>query len=547
MIGRRNKIVLYYPQFADERLGLPSGKDLLPLPLLTIAAWPKADGYEVVLIDGNLYSKDEAHRRVLEACEGALIYGTSGILGYQVADGFECSQKVKARHPGITSIIGGWFASTMPEMQLATGLYDAVAFGQGEITFREFVKAVDAGEPLENVAGLGLWRDNQLVRTAHRTVVGWNELLNCPWDLIDFDVYREQQMQQRAYRVVERLPRPPNIPAPKPYVGIAYYSSFGCPEPCTFCCSPGFTGLRWKSMPAQRMLDDIEELSQRWKFDIVRFHDANWGVMEKRSLEFAEGKLARGLDFQYLPMWQAFSIKRYKPTTLDLMAQAGMYIAIIGGEAGTDEMMRKIGKHTFGDDNFDAAMEMSKRGVDVWLTYIIGYPNETEESMLGTLDQARRVRAFVPGAHPAVWPYRPIPGTPMYQEALDLGYRPPQSLHGWGTIGEYHLDETWPDKIPAEILRKREIFQHYATLSHGLARGHVGWWEKRALARLQRNDFRFARVEAKAFDLYNRVSRKLAGRKLDTEETWESGDGAYVERGMTPRRKWAVRAVGSPR
>lgn len=127
MIGRKKKIVLYFPQHADERYGLSSDKDLLPLSLLTIAAWPLADGYEIVLIDGNLYAQQDAHRRVVEACEGALIYATTGILGYQVADGYLCSQKVKARHPKIASIIGGWFASTMPELQLASGLYDAIA------------------------------------------------------------------------------------------------------------------------------------------------------------------------------------------------------------------------------------------------------------------------------------------------------------------------------------------------------------------------------------------------------------------------------------
>jgi hypothetical protein len=33
-------------------------------------------------------------------------------------------------------------------------------------------------------------------------------------------------------------------------------------------------------MPADRMLDDLCGLHERWKFDTVRFYDANWGVME---------------------------------------------------------------------------------------------------------------------------------------------------------------------------------------------------------------------------------------------------------------------------
>jgi anaerobic magnesium-protoporphyrin IX monomethyl ester cyclase len=508
MIVRKKRIVLYHPQFADASLGETSAKDVLPLSLLTIAAWPLADGYEVVLVDGCLYPQEEAHRRVLEACEGAMLYGTTGMLSFQVADGVLCSRKVKARLPHLPMFIGGWFASVVPELQLETGLYDAVALGQGEITFREIVQAVDAGEPLDAIPGLALRRDGRITYTPHREVVGWDRLLNCPWHLIDFDIYREQQIRDRARRPVERLPRPPSIPEPEPFVGIAYFGSFGCPEPCAFCCSPEVTGMRWKAMPAERMLDDIEELCGRWRFDVLRFHDANWGVSEKRMREFAEGKLARGLRFQYFPMMQSFSVLRSKPATLDLLAESGLYVAQIGAEAGSDEMMRQIGKHTSGDDNLDAAVELDRRGVTTWLTYIIGYPDEGVDSMLATLDQARRIRAACPLSHPAVWPFHPIPGTPMYRRALELGFVPPKTLEQWGSFNQYHLEATWPGRIPALVWRRRKLFQHLATLSHGLARGRIGWWERRAIGRLRSGNLRFASLEAKAFDLWQGLGRR---------------------------------------
>ena len=532
MIERRKKIVLYSPQLADERNGVPSGKDVLPLSVLTVAGWPIADGYEVELIDGNLYSQAQAHARALEACEGALVFGTTGILGYQVADGFLCTTKVRERFPKLATIIGGWFASCAPELQLRTGLYDAVCLGQGEITFRDFVRAVDSGSSLEQIPGLALLSDGPdggIHYTAHRQVVGWDQLLNCPWQLIDFEEYRTRQLDQRGGgRLAERLPRPPGVPAPKPYVGMAYFASFGCPEPCTFCCSPGVTGQRWKAMPAERMLDDIEELSERWDFDVLRFHDANWGVSEKRVREFCEGKLARGLRFEYFPMMQAFSLLSYKPRVLDLLAESGAYVVNIGGEAGTDAMMEQIGKHTQGDDNLDAARELDQRGIATWMTYIIGFPGETEESMLGTIDQVRRIRAACSHSHPAVWPYRPIPGTPMYEATLASGYVPPATLLDWGRTADYHLN-TWNGRIPRYILKRRQIYQHLATLSHGLARGKVGWWERRAKQRLESGNFRLAAIEPKLFDVYTRATRTLTGSSVGTERAWVSGSGETGE------------------
>ena len=129
---RAKKIVLYQPQQVDSKLGPDSSKDLLPLELMPISAFPLRDGYEIVIIDGSLYPPEEAHRRAVEACEGAMMYATTGILGYMVTDGFAASSKVKERHPKLPMFIGGWFASVRPELQLTTGLYDAVVLGQGE-------------------------------------------------------------------------------------------------------------------------------------------------------------------------------------------------------------------------------------------------------------------------------------------------------------------------------------------------------------------------------------------------------------------------------
>ncbi|MCY3001951.1 MAG: radical SAM protein [Planctomycetota bacterium] len=508
----KKKIVLYQPQQVDSTIGPPCSGDMLPLEMLTIAAFPDKEGYEIVIVDAHLYEQDEAHRRLLEACEGAFLYATTGILGFMVTDGFRATSKVKQRFPKLPSIIGGWFASVRPELQLATGLYDAVVLGQGEHAFRDVVQAIDAGTSLETIPGLALWRDGQVIKTEKRGVVGWDGVHNCAWHLLDIAPYRDRQLQQGSHKHILRMPTPPAIGSRKPYFGITYFSSYGCPEPCTFCCSPIVTDRRWKAMPADRMLDDLQDLQQRWGFDTVRFHDANFGVLQKRTKDFAEGLLARDMKMWWNAFIETHSILSYKPDVLDAMAKAGMYVAEIGAEAGTNEMMKRIGKPIKDDDNIAAAVEMDKRGVCASVTYIIGYPGEGPESMIATIDQCRRLHVAAPLARPTVWPYRPIPGTAMWDEAISLGYQPPQKIEEWGSIGEYHLEETWPGKIPPHVAERRKLYQHYVTLSYGLARGKIGFWERRAESRLRDNNWNFGVLEARAFDVYNRIERKLFPR-----------------------------------
>ena len=168
----KKKLVLYQSQQVDKSQGSTPSLDILPLEMLHVASLPDRDGYEVVILDASLYAPEEAHRRAVEACQGAAVFGTTSILGYMVADGHLAAEKVRAAHPGIKIITGGWFPSTLPEAFLATGIYDAVCVGQGELTFHDFVRAVECGADLEGVPGLALWRDGRVIYTAHREIVG---------------------------------------------------------------------------------------------------------------------------------------------------------------------------------------------------------------------------------------------------------------------------------------------------------------------------------------------------------------------------------------
>lgn len=519
MSSRKPKIVLYYPQQVDQDLdGQFTSYDIIPLELLHIGALPDAAGYEVVIVDANLYSNEEGHRRVVEACEGAAILGTTAILGYMVADGHLAAEKVRAAHPDIKIIAGGWFPSVLPEEYLETGVYDAVCMGQGELTFSEFVEAVATGSSLEDVAGLALWRDGQVFLTDHRSVVGWNQVPTAAWHLIDIEPYRERQLRPGAGEGRNRMPAPPSTGGKPNYFGVSYYSSFGCPEPCSFCCSPEVTNLRWKAMTAEQMLDDLEDLKQRWNFDVIRFQDANWGVAEKRTREFCQGMLDRGLEFEWTTTLEVNTILRYKPETLDLLRDTGLYVACVGAEAADQDMIARVGKPIGPGDTLAAARELHDRGIITSLTYIMGYPNEPTHSMLATIDQAREIVSQCPSVSAHVYPFRPIPGNAMFEQALKLGYEPPTSLIEWGRMLEYHVMDTWKGNIPPEVTKRWRLYYQYASFVHGLVRDKRGWIEKLSEWRLRTGNYRFP-VELKAFYVVDRVLGRNS-HKEDEKQSW---------------------------
>jgi anaerobic magnesium-protoporphyrin IX monomethyl ester cyclase len=144
MIAQKKRIVLFLPYRADPAEGVRVSADLLPLELLQIAGIPDREGYEVVIVDAMVH--ENYMERLMQLCDGALLFGSSCILGYQVAHGAEVARAIRERFPALPMIWGGWFPSVLPEQYLKENIADAVCLGQGEHTFWEYIQALENGE-----------------------------------------------------------------------------------------------------------------------------------------------------------------------------------------------------------------------------------------------------------------------------------------------------------------------------------------------------------------------------------------------------------------
>jgi anaerobic magnesium-protoporphyrin IX monomethyl ester cyclase len=507
MIQRKKKIVLFLPHRADPARGETFSADLLPLELLQIASGPVADGYEVVMIDAMV--DPDYMSKILEACEGALCFASSCILGYQVYDGYVAAKAVRERHPDLPIIWGGWFPSVIPELYFEHNIADAVGIGQGEITFREVVQALDAGEPLDNVAGLALWRDGRMIFTDNRAVVGYDKFEPVPWHLLDYERYAEQQVRPtHNLKIRHRFPLPGHWTPENPPRGFSHFSSFGCPEPCSFCCSPALTGRRWKAIPGKALAEEIAELQDRFKFDVLRFQDANFGVAEKRTKEFCETLVDLKTPIHWNGTIEIETIMRYKESTLDLLEASQCHLLWLGAEAGTKEMQDQIKKHIKIEHIPLAIGELCKRNIVPGTFWIIGFPGESQESMEATLRQAAIVKHLYPIAGSDVYPFRPIPGTEDFNKAIELGYEPPKDFHDWGNCFEYKYNSQ-NTPLPDEVRNQWQRYNNTAAI-YDMHVQEGPLWARKALSkmagwRLQKGRYGFP-IEQKIFDLYVRMS-----------------------------------------
>jgi len=526
MIRSKPRIVLFLPHRTDPRRNVRASADLLPLELLQIAGIPDQHGYEIVLVDAMIHP--DYLERLFEACDGALLFASSCILGYQVAHGAEVARAIRARFPHLPIIWGGWFPSVYPEGYLRENVADAVAIGQGEFTFWDVVQALDNGEDLEQVAGLVLQREGQIIQTPQRPVVGFDNIPDVPWHLLDFEPYVDLQNLDDGLKIRHHYPRPRALEDGAQLRGFSHYSSYGCPEPCTFCCSPQITNRRWKAIPGPILAERTLEAHDRFKFNVLRFHDANFGVAEKRSNEYCDAMIAADREIYWTGNYEIETIARYKESSVDKLRDAKCYLVTMGAESGSKEQQERILKKIKLDTNVETALgRLYNRGIQTGCTWIIGYPGETQDSMRQTLAMAAEMKHKFPRSASDIFPFRPIPGSDDYDLALKAGFKPPETLDEWGSILEYKVE--YDDiGLPEDVVRTWQRYGVTATLYDGLVKEGAdsvrnmvrkisGW-------RLRTGNYRFP-IEQKLFHVY----LQLIGKR-DTE--------VYIKRdrtsGVTP-------------
>src|SRR5262249_44650014 len=153
-----------------------------------------------------------------------------------------------------------------------------------------------------------------------------------------------------------------------------------CPYPCTFCV---IGTLGFKTRPVADVLEEIDHLRDRGVREIF-FMDQTFGIARARAFELCAALADRG-DLS----WTAFT----RPDTADdemlgAMRRAGCHTLILGVESADDAVLAAYRKGYRSAVVRDAFERVRRHGLRTVGTFIIGLPEETEESLRRTLELA---------------------------------------------------------------------------------------------------------------------------------------------------------------
>lgn len=394
------------------------------MALLALAGPLKAAGYEPVLIYEGI--EDDLESRIAEACEGVICLGVSAMTGNQLKGAIEYSKLVKELYPELPVVWGGYHPTLLPEQTLAEDYVDIVVRGQGEVTFVELLKRLEAGGGPGGVAGVSYKDGGRQVANPSRSPKPLESLPPYPYELLDVE------------KIINR-----NSAG---FRSLQYLSSSGCPFSCSFCAEPLVNERKWLSRSSGQVVEEVVDLARIYRLDHVTFIDPNFFVSRQRAREIFRGMVDAGLGIEWSAVARVDQVLKFDEELWRLIRESGCRSLGVGAESGSQEMLSLIDKRISVDEIFESATMMKEHGVGGIFSFMIGYPVEEEvrrRDMLNTVAAIKKVKSLNAEIKTPVFYYAPYPGSPLYPVALKNGFRGPRTLKDWADFGFTTVMTPW--------------------------------------------------------------------------------------------------------
>ena len=384
-------VVLIYPYFRSPRDRSPFR--FPPLGLGYIASQLRNHGLSVKLVDCTFRSEDSAVQTV-RGLHPSII----GIYSMFSMSTSALRLARLLRKDCDLLVAGGPLPSIFPEDYLKA--FDVVCIGEGEETMLELAEAHLKQGKLTNIKGICIrtslesnTTDESNIRTPARPPI--RDLDSIPFparDLFDNDDYMEYY--------VDRFDRKET----------SIITTRGCPFDCDFCSRPIFSN-QFRARSARNVLDELEQIT-RLGYDSVWFSDDCFTLIPSRVLQICRGVKDRSLELR----WECLSrVDGFSFGMAKAMKEAGCERVFFGIESGDDGILRQMKKRIDVDQARKAVEAARKADLKAAGFFIIGYPGETNSTILRTIKFATKLPLDYASFS---LPY-PIPGTGLYDKVKD--------------------------------------------------------------------------------------------------------------------------------
>lgn len=393
------------------------GKTEPPIGPLYVAAAMENVGWEIDFRDFQLHPYADPYdaNRICQFLSGhepiLLISCFVDMLPVVIA----ACESIKAARPDTTIILGGPGPTANAATILRTFPWlDGIVMAEGEETIKEWACAFQeherTGVPLPAIDGMVHLRDGVVVEGPPRQRISGNHFLRPAYHLLDWSRYT-------SARIV---------------------TTRGCPYRCSFCDVAPLWGRRAVYRELDDTIDEMLLLRDRYGKRGIAIVDDTFVINRERVRRFCELLIERDCGLQ----WGCFGrINLMSERLIELMARAGCRAIFYGIDSGSPAVLRSTIKELDANTIYPI-LELSAAYFDrIEASFIWGYPFETYDDFLQTLELAGRASQLAPKVNVQMHMLSPLPSSPLYNDFDGPLLHPEQEDRGWLLLPALLLNE----------------------------------------------------------------------------------------------------------
>ncbi|MFH1996308.1 MAG: radical SAM protein [Candidatus Omnitrophota bacterium] len=418
-----------------------SASQWFPILLGYCGCWLEKKGHSVTIIDAPAYgmSHEEVKNRYIELKPDLLVVYTGS---KSEENDIEFTDALLDTHRSTAVLTGPYFSIT-PEETLRKSKHDIYGVC-GE--FDHPVAELAEGKAVKDIKNL-LWKkDGSIVKNDAREYLKRDDLDAFPF----VSEFFARHLDFRFYRTPSEY---------HPFLDVM--TGRGCIwGSCTYCLwvNTFVKGRVYNSRSIRNVIDELSFIERELSHvKSVMIQDDT--LPADRARELAEEKMRKGIK---LP-WSCYVRGDVDYTTLRLMKESGCRNLHVGYESGSDVVLKRICKGLSKEQMTTFTADAKKAGLRIHGDFAIGFPGETEATVLETINWACKLRPHTAQFQLMI----PFKGTPFYRE-LERG--------GWlkdGAPDYPHLGRERMEQLAKKAYRRFYISLPYLLQAIRYPREHL--------------------------------------------------------------------------
>jgi radical SAM superfamily enzyme YgiQ (UPF0313 family) len=191
-------------------------------------------------------------------------------------------------------------------------------------------------------------------------------------------------------------------------------TSRSCPNQCNFCSMRFVMGNKWRARSALDVYEEISFIYNTYGINYFRIHDDNFTLNKQRVLDLCALIKKNNLKL-YFEDAGGLMVRTLDEEIIAAMADAGFFSCSLAIESGSDFIRNKIMRKNVSEEKiYDVAALCRKYFSVVGAFFIIGMPEETEETLIATKTMLEKLDIDKPGLNRIL----PYPGTRLFEQCL---------------------------------------------------------------------------------------------------------------------------------